>query len=117
MLLVEQVDFVAQLVSGVLKPVHLLLELITLGAYPRQLFALRVHASFCVRLRPNNRRKPNQSGHQQSGQPQTRRRCLPTDTRLPTTPIIAPPITPRNISWRSKKIVSMKYSLTMRLVM
>src|SRR3954470_16019615 len=114
-LLVEEVHLVAQLVGRVLEAVHLRLELVALGTNARQLVALRVDARLRVlRLLREKRGSQEQRAHRHAIRrpTQIRRKCLPTETRLPSTPMIAPPTTPKKISSRSKKIVSMKYSLT-----
>src|SRR5450759_3444018 len=114
-LLVEKIHFVADFVCGVLEPAHFFLELVALGADAGKLIALRVHPRFGAlgllswQVRTKQQRAERDRVRRAA---QIRRRCLPTETRLPSTPITAPPTTPRKTSWRSKKIVSMKYSLT-----
>src|SRR5438270_10869818 len=115
MLLVEEVDLIPQLVGCVLQPAHFLFQLVALGSDAGQLVTLRVDA--CLRVLRSlsaQCRCKNQRAHtnQQPATHQTRRKCRPTETSLPRTPISAPRATPKKIISRAKKIVWMKYSLT-----
>ncbi len=100
-LLVEKIHFVADLVGCVLEPAHFLLELVALGANAGELIALCVNPRFrALGLLSRQQRSEQQraEGNRVRRAAQIRRKCLPTEKRLPSTPITAPPTTPRKMS-------------------
>src|SRR5207237_321030 len=106
---VEIQNFVAQVVGRVAKDRRLSLELLALAADPVELFALLPKTLVGCLLRllralcrePNWARENRRNGDDQA----PARRCLPTETELPTSPITVPTTIPMKAMRLSKNTV------------
>ena len=110
-LAVERLDLLGKIVHGVLQARATALQLLALvleRLEPRLLILEPLLRALLIRvlLRPDDRSDGEQQReHEGDARAQTRRRCLPTDSALPSSPMIPPPITPSVAMPGSKKTV------------
>src|SRR5664279_1217754 len=113
-LAVECLHLFGEIVHGVLQARAAALQLLALvleRLEPRLLILQPLLGALLIRvlLRPDNGSDGEQQRENEgNARAQTRRRCLPTESALPSSPMIPPPSTPRKAMPGSKKTVWMR---------
>src|SRR5690242_16592568 len=106
---VEVRDFLGQVVHVALQLAHVLLERLALLAELIEVLTLRAQPRLGALLRASRTCEREEEQRASERDDQTPRRCLPTETALPNSPISPPHTTPSAAMLGSKNVVCTRY--------